>query len=95
MNKSTARCTAEKNRIRLVVGFGSAYSRPTPPPQISCSDQGRVLHVYTVYTLSMGTYWVQPAEGCYLTFAVVFESQVVAEARRLVPVTNTATYLPR
>jgi len=43
----------------------------------------------------MGTYWVQPAERCYLTFAVVFESQVVAVVRRLVPVTSTATYLPR
>jgi hypothetical protein len=31
----------------------------------------------------------------YLTFAVVFESQVVAVVRRLVPVTSTATYLPR
>ena len=31
----------------------------------------------------------------YLTFAVVFESQVVATVRRLVPVTYTATYLPR
>ena len=29
------------------------------------------------------------------TAAVVFESQVVAVVRRLVPFTNTATYLPR
>ena len=32
---------------------------------------------------------------CYFTFVVVFESQVVAVVRRLVPFTNTATYLPR
>ena len=32
---------------------------------------------------------------CYLIFTVVFESQVVAVVRRLVPVTNTATCLPR
>ena len=51
--------------------------------------------VSTVYTRSMGTYWVRPAERCYFTFAVVFESQVVAVVRRLVPVTSTATYLPR
>jgi hypothetical protein len=51
--------------------------------------------VSTVYTLSMGTYWVRPAERRYLTFEVVFESQVVAVVRRLVPVTSTATYLPR
>jgi hypothetical protein len=51
--------------------------------------------VSTVYTLSMGTYWVRPAERCYLTFEVVFESQVVAVVRRLVPFTNTATYFPR
>ena len=42
----------------------------------------------------MGTAGV--AEGRrYRTFAVVFESQVVAVVRRLVPVTSTATYLPR
>jgi hypothetical protein len=51
--------------------------------------------VSTVYTLSMGTYWVRPAERCYLIFVVVFESQAVAVVRRLVPVTSTATYLPR
>jgi hypothetical protein len=51
--------------------------------------------VSTLYTPSMGTYWVQPAERRYLIFAVVFESQVVAVVRRLVPVTSTATYLPR
>ena len=38
---------------------------------------------------------VQPAERCYFTFVVVFESQVVAKAPTLVPVTRTATYLPR
>jgi hypothetical protein len=37
----------------------------------------------------------QPAERRYLIFAVVFESQVVAVVRRLVPVTSTATYFPR
>ena len=31
----------------------------------------------------------------YFTFAVAFESQVVAVVPRLVPVTNTATYLLR
>jgi hypothetical protein len=31
----------------------------------------------------------------YLTFVVVVESQVVAGVRWLVPVTSTATYLPR
>ncbi len=51
--------------------------------------------VYTRYTLSMGTYWVRRAERCYLILAVVFDSQAVAVVRRLVPVTSTATYLPR
>ena len=37
--------------------------------------------------------WLRPLR--YLTVAVVFESQVVAVVRRLVPVTNTATYFPR
>ena len=37
--------------------------------------------------------WLRPLR--YRTFAVVFESQVVAVVRRLVPFTNTATYLPR
>ena len=47
------------------------------------------------YTLSMSADRVQPAERCYFTFVVVFESQVVAVVRRLVPFTYTATYLPR
>ena len=51
--------------------------------------------VSTVYTRSMGTYWVWFGARCYLIVAVVFESQVVAAVRRLVPVTSTATYLPR
>jgi hypothetical protein len=51
--------------------------------------------VSTVYTRSMGTYWVRRAERCYLILAVVFDSQAVAVVRRLVPVTSTATYLPR
>ena len=51
--------------------------------------------VSTMFARSMGTYWVWLDARRYLIFAVVFESQVVAVVRRLVPVTNTATYLPR
>ena len=51
--------------------------------------------VSTLYTRSMGTYWVWLDARRYLILAVVFESQVVAVVRRLVPVTSTATNLPR
>ena len=63
--------------------------------QIRAQKVAELSMVSTLYTLSMGTYWVQLAERCYRTFAVVFESQVVAVVRRLVPVTSTATYFPR
>ena len=78
--------------------FGSAYPRTPPPRADSCSEIGQVLHgFHCVHPLNgyvLGT--VEVSEGRrYLTFAVVFESQVVAVVPKLVPFTNTATYLPR
>ena len=63
--------------------------------QIRAQKVAEFSMVSTVYTHSMGTHWVWLDARRYLTFAVVFESQVVAVVRRLVPVTSTATYLPR
>ncbi len=68
---------------------------PLPRPGFRAQIWPEISIVSTVYTHSMGTYWVRPAERRYRTFAVVLESQVVAVVRRLVPFTNTATYLPR
>ena len=51
--------------------------------------------VSTVCMVAMHAWWVQLAELCYLTFAVVFESHEVVAVRRLVPFTKTATYFPR
>ena len=68
---------------------------PLPRPRFRAQNVAELSMVSTVCMVAMHAWWVQLAERCYLTFVVVFESQVVAAVPRLVPVTSTATYLPR
>jgi len=79
------------NRARVV----AHTPVPHPRPRFRAQDVAELSMVSTVCMVAMHAWWVQPAERCYLTFAVVLASQVVAVVRRLVPLTSTVTYLPR
>jgi hypothetical protein len=48
-----------------------------------------------IYILSMGRYWVHPALRRFPLSVLALQSHDLAVLCRLVPVTSTATYLPR